>query len=204
MSRPDAITASPVPACQAKSRAESSGICLLPSSGHLPPGESIDPPRLEQGDPAMRERIRQALVADKTLSLYAHNIEILVGQGGVTLNGPVKSQAEKKRIESDVAAVVNVGKVFSKLVVRPSQNITQTNSLRQQEPDDDESRAEEECCRIQRLWGIREKSRARTCAPPQQPLQPPSQEATRAPSLSRAKSTGKVHSLFRAAGLRRD
>ena len=105
----------------------------------------------------MHERIRQAIVADKSLSLYAHNIVISVGPSGVTLYGPVKSQEERKRIESGVAAVVKGCKVFSKLAVRQSQNLSQTKSSRRHEPNEQPS-TEIECGRIRRLWGIRERS----------------------------------------------
>jgi hypothetical protein len=65
------------------------------------------------------------------------------------LYGPVESQEEKKRIESDAAAVVKVGNVFSELVVRPRQNLSQTKSSRRHELNDERS-TEEECGRIRR------------------------------------------------------
>lgn len=110
-------------------------------------------------DPTILARIRRAIVADKSLSLYAQNVEISVGPRGVTLCGPVKSQEERKRIERGAAAVVKFGKVFSKLVVRSSQNLGQTKSPRRPQLND-ELRSEEKCGRIRRLWGIGERSRS--------------------------------------------
>jgi hypothetical protein len=104
------------------------------------------------------ERIREAIVADKCLSLYAQNIEIFAGPKGVTLYGTVKSQEERKRIEIDVAAVVKGGNVFNKLVVRPNQHLSQTKSSRRHESNKEPS-TEEEYGRIRRLWGIRERPR---------------------------------------------
>ena len=42
--------------------------------------------------------IRKALVADKTLSVSAHNVKIVTNGSTVTLRGPVASTAEKDRI----------------------------------------------------------------------------------------------------------
>lgn len=43
--------------------------------------------------------IRKAVTDDKSLSTYAHNVKITVKNGAVTLRGPVRSMAEKARIE---------------------------------------------------------------------------------------------------------
>src|SRR5271157_5223717 len=40
--------------------------------------------------------IRKAIIADKDLSTYAHNIKIITINGSVTLKGPVKSEDEKQ------------------------------------------------------------------------------------------------------------
>jgi len=42
--------------------------------------------------------IRKALMADKTLSVSAHNVKIVTNGSTVTLRGPVASAAEKDRI----------------------------------------------------------------------------------------------------------
>ena len=110
---------------------------------------------IDQENPSVCEKIREAIVADKRLSLYAQNIQILAGPNGVTLYGPVKSQEERKRIETDVAAVVKVRKIFNKLVVRASQGLTRAP---QPQERNEESNTEDECGRIRRQWGIRQKS----------------------------------------------
>ncbi len=153
----DAVTASAGFAPDIERRVGSSGFVWLPSSGHSTPNDSTDRKPLEQSGLTMRGRIRHAIVADRSLSLNAHYIEISVGPSGVTLDGPVKSQEGRQRIESDVATVVRVGKVYSKFFVRPIQNVSETESLRCL--DSNEEHREEECCRIRRLWGIRERSR---------------------------------------------
>ena len=113
---------------------------------------------IDEESPTVCEKIREAIVADKSLSLYAQNIQILAGPGGVTLYGPVKSQEERKRIEIDVAAAVKVRKIFNKLVVRAGQSLSRTRSSQRKERKE-ESTTEDECGRIRRLWGIRQRSR---------------------------------------------
>lgn len=49
-------------------------------------------------DRQLLQPIRKQVIADRTLSLYAHNVKIIVQNGTVTLRGPVRSAAEKERI----------------------------------------------------------------------------------------------------------
>ncbi len=57
---------------------------------------------MDQGNSApdieMTQKIRQAVVADDTLSSNAKNIKIITNDGKVTLRGPVKDEAEKTRV----------------------------------------------------------------------------------------------------------
>jgi len=99
------------------------------------------------------EKIREAIVADKGLSLYAQNIEIVAGRGGVTLYGQVKSQEERKRIGNDVASVVKPGKVFDRMVVRGSGNLHRAGSSRPRSADR-EPEIEDACERLRQQWGI--------------------------------------------------
>jgi hyperosmotically inducible protein len=49
--------------------------------------------------------IRRSVMADKSLSSYAHNIKIISQNGMVTLKGPVKSDEEKKTLIAKAVAV---------------------------------------------------------------------------------------------------
>ena len=51
-------------------------------------------------DRMLTKKIRQSLVADKSLSTYAHNVKIITKDGMVTLKGPVQSEDEKSAIAS--------------------------------------------------------------------------------------------------------
>src|SRR5579871_3240655 len=56
-------------------------------------------------DQAMTKKIRQSIIADKSLSTYAHNIKIISQDGAVTLKGPVKSDDEKRALMAKAVAV---------------------------------------------------------------------------------------------------
>ena len=58
-----------------------------------------------RSDLQITRQIRRALVSDKSLSTYAHNVKIITQSGGVTLRGPVRSEEEKKAIEAKAAEV---------------------------------------------------------------------------------------------------
>ena len=51
--------------------------------------------------------VRRAIVADKDLSTYAHNIKIITTNGTVTLKGPVKSEEEKQKVLKDAQSAVS-------------------------------------------------------------------------------------------------
>jgi osmotically-inducible protein OsmY len=133
MSGHDAIIASGVSDTPIKISAGSSGSRLTSSLGNVTSDESIDRQPIEENNYTMSERIRKEIVADKRLSLCAQNIEISVGRIGVTLNGTVKSHEEREKVEAAVATVVNVSKVFNKLIVRSGQDISHAKSSQLQD-----------------------------------------------------------------------
>jgi len=63
-------------------------------------------------------QVRKAIIADKSLSLYAHNVKIIVLDGMVTLKGPVKSEDEKSKVQADTANVVSADKIQNQLTVK--------------------------------------------------------------------------------------
>jgi hyperosmotically inducible protein len=62
--------------------------------------------------------IRKAILADKDLSTYAHNVKIITVNGAVTLKGPVTSVEEKEKVASDAAGVVSADKITNHLTVK--------------------------------------------------------------------------------------
>jgi hyperosmotically inducible periplasmic protein len=67
----------------------------------------------------LTKRIRQSVMADKSLSTYAHNVKIVTVNGSVTLNGVVRSADEKSSIESKAANIAGMNKVTNDLKVAP-------------------------------------------------------------------------------------
>lgn len=81
---------------------------------------TADDQKMNVTDRALAANIRRAVVADKSLSTYAHNIKIISQDGVVTLKGPVRSDAELKTIVAKATDVVgNPDKVVNQLSVKP-------------------------------------------------------------------------------------
>jgi hyperosmotically inducible protein len=72
------------------------------------------------GDIDLTKRIRQSVMADKSLSTYAHNVKIVTNGGRVTLNGVVRTDAEKSAVEMKATEIAGQDKVTSELKVGPS------------------------------------------------------------------------------------
>ncbi len=64
------------------------------------------------------QKVRKAIIADKGLSTYAHNVKIITENGTVTLKGPVKSDDEKQKVTAAAAGVVSQDKVVDQLTVK--------------------------------------------------------------------------------------
>ena len=62
--------------------------------------------------------VRKAIVGDKNLSTYAHNIKIITHDGRVTLRGPVKSEEEKQQVLTDAASAVTTANISNELTVK--------------------------------------------------------------------------------------
>jgi hypothetical protein len=56
---------------------------------------TADQQKNKTSDRDMSQQIRKAIVKDKSLSTYAHNVKIITQNGQVTLKGPVRSDDEK-------------------------------------------------------------------------------------------------------------
>jgi hyperosmotically inducible periplasmic protein len=70
-------------------------------------------------DRMLTRKIRQALIADKSLSTYGHNVKIITKDGSVTLKGPVRSEEEKQSIASKTESIVgSPDKVTNQLTVK--------------------------------------------------------------------------------------
>jgi osmotically-inducible protein OsmY len=70
-------------------------------------------------DRDIMQNIRKAITSDSSLSTYAHNVKVISRNGKVTLKGPVRSEDEKKLVESKATEVAGVGNVTNELTVKP-------------------------------------------------------------------------------------
>ena len=80
---------------------------------------TADQQKANAADRDLTRKIRQAVIADKSLSTYAHNIKIISQNGAVTLKGPVRSDDEKKAIVAKAVAVAgSADKVTDQMSVK--------------------------------------------------------------------------------------
>lgn len=77
---------------------------------------------MDQGQTAsdvkITAEIRRAVMEDKGMSMNAQNCKIITDKGGVTLRGPVDTQAEKDRIGAIAKGVAGVTSVDNQLEVK--------------------------------------------------------------------------------------
>lgn len=78
---------------------------------------TADRQKMNSADRDLTQKIRKAIMADKSLSTYAHNVKVISRDGMVTLKGPVRSDAEKSTIEAKATEVAGAGKVTNEITV---------------------------------------------------------------------------------------
>jgi hyperosmotically inducible periplasmic protein len=85
------------------------------------PGEvTADQQKMNAADRSLTAKIRKSVVADKTLSTYAHNVKIISQNGTVTLKGPVQSEDEVKSIMAKATEVAgSPDKIVNEMSVKP-------------------------------------------------------------------------------------
>ena len=80
---------------------------------------TADQQKNNRPDRDLTKNIRQSIMADKSLSSYAHNVKIISQNGTVTLKGPVKSDDEKTSVMSKAVAVAgSADKVTDQITVK--------------------------------------------------------------------------------------
>jgi len=70
-------------------------------------------------DRELMQKVRKAVMDDKSLSTYAHNVKIIAKEGKVTLKGPVRSQEEKEAIERLANDASGAGNVTNEITIKP-------------------------------------------------------------------------------------
>ena len=70
-----------------------------------------------KSDLELTQKIRKALIADKTLSTSAHNVKVITNSGAVILKGPVATADEKASVEAKAKEIAGSGNVTSRIEV---------------------------------------------------------------------------------------
>jgi hyperosmotically inducible periplasmic protein len=86
-----------------------------------PDAVTADQQKMNSADREITAKIRKAVIADQSLSMYAHNIKIISQDGTVTLKGPVRSDDEVKSIVAKAMDVTgSADKVINQMSVAPA------------------------------------------------------------------------------------
>ena len=78
---------------------------------------TADQQKENASDRTLTQKIRRALMQDKRLSSYAHNVKVITQGGQVTLKGPVRSEEEKQSVEAKATEVAGTGHVINQMSV---------------------------------------------------------------------------------------
>ena len=70
-------------------------------------------------DRDLTQQVRKAIMEDKSISTYAHNVKVVTQNGQVTLSGPVRSDEEKQAIVGKAAQVAGKDHVVDQISVAP-------------------------------------------------------------------------------------
>jgi len=98
----------------AQTAPDNTGINVRDRSGAtLTPGDQS----ADKADVNLTQRIRQAIMHDKSLSTTAKNVKIITTNGTVTLRGPVQNLREKEAIEAKAQQIAGATNVESQLEV---------------------------------------------------------------------------------------
>ncbi len=80
---------------------------------------TADQQKNNRSDLETTRQIRRALVTDKSLSVYAHNVKIIAQNGTITLKGPVRTEDEKRIVEKKAAEVAGEANIRSEIEIAP-------------------------------------------------------------------------------------
>lgn len=76
-------------------------------------------------DREIMQKIRKAVMDDKSLSTYAHNVKIISQNGKVTLKGPVRSEEEKQSIKKIATDVAGADNITDEITIKPDKKASE-------------------------------------------------------------------------------
>jgi hyperosmotically inducible periplasmic protein len=83
---------------------------------------TADQQKENAADRDLTQKIRRALMQDKSLSTYAHNVKVIAQGGQVTLKGPVRSEQEKQTVETAATEIAGAGHVTNQITIAPAKS----------------------------------------------------------------------------------
>ena len=81
---------------------------------------TADQQKENAGDRELTQKIRKSLMADKSLSTYAHKVKVVALGGQATLKGPVRTEDEKRNVEAKAVEVAGAGHVVNEISIAPA------------------------------------------------------------------------------------
>jgi hypothetical protein len=83
----------------------------------LPTARTADDQPNDRQDRLTAARVRRVIIRDDTLSVYAHNVKIIVMNGKLTLEGPVHCDLERQELALDAATVLDPASITNNVTV---------------------------------------------------------------------------------------
>ena len=83
---------------------------------------TADQQKMNPADRQLTRKIRSAIMSDKSLSTYAHNVKIISREGKVTLKGPVRSDDEKAAVLTKATDIAGQQNVIDELQIAPKKS----------------------------------------------------------------------------------
>lgn len=83
----------------------------------LSPATVADAPKEDSSDSGLTKRIRERVMADKSLSADARSVKIIALHGTVTLNGLARTEQERNAIEAKAISVAGIDRVVDEIEI---------------------------------------------------------------------------------------
>ena len=100
----------------------SAGVLLAQNADNTAVNKNSEPTadqaKNTKSDREIMQNIRKAIVDDKSLSTYAHNVKVISQHGKVTLKGPVRSDDERRSVAAKAEEIAGSGNVVNQLSVK--------------------------------------------------------------------------------------
>jgi hyperosmotically inducible periplasmic protein len=91
------------------------------NKGDQKPGAvTADQQKMNATDRDLTAKIRRSIMANKSLSVYAHNVKIISQNGIVTIKGPVRSDDEVRSIMASAIEIAGADNAVNQMTIQPA------------------------------------------------------------------------------------